>query len=485
LHTDFVYSRTSDCYPRRVYLAGSCYARLDAVIGKNNPIYILQQFHPESMSETNGIQTFISRFYRNVLFSCRGLVRIISDQSSEEQKITRSGGGVNMNYGIPLKERLLILRPYLILLFIPMLFTVLFGAVMSPVFVQNIPIAVFDMDRSASSRTIVDSFYSCPVFTVTEDFDSYQEIEDHILHGDICGAVILPDGFGKDLSAKKGTDAEVMIDGSNFLVGNNVQLYTSTILATMNAGIQVRLLEAGGAVPYSANQDVYTMNLADRALFNPQFGYYYYLFAGLLGIFVQQTILAVTPTVLIKEKERIRERLDAGEQGESHISIGTVAYKLGIYALLNTISMLCCLILAHELFAYPLGGKLQSVLWLHIVFLLCLFGISLVLATFFEDATHCIQFVMFLAVPSFLSCGYGWPEYMMASGFADVMKAVWPLYYYVNPLKDLMLKGAGWDVIGASVTGGLIFASFWIMIGMMLFHYKIKSMERIYHLYLR
>ena len=390
-----------------------------------------------------------------------------------------------MNNGLSVKERLLVLRPYLILLFIPMLFTILFGEVMSPVFVQNIPVAVFDMDQSSNSRTIVDSFYACPVFDVTENYDSYQEIEDHILKGDICGAVIIPEDFGKNLSAKKGTSAEVLIDGSNFLIGNNIQLYTSTILATMNAGIQIRLLETGGAVPYSANQDVYTLNLADRALFNPQFVYYYYLFSGLLGIFVQQTVLAVTPSILIKEKERIREQLDAGITEGLHIGIGNVAYKIGIYALLNTISMLCCLILANKLYAYPLGGRFGSVVMLHVVFLLCLFGISLVLATFFDDATHCIQFVMFLAVPSFLSCGYGWPEYMMAPGFADVMKAVWPLYYYVNPMKDLMLKGAGWDVIGQSVIGGLIFAAVWIPIGLVLFRHKIKSMSRIHAMYLK
>ena len=173
-----------------------------------------------------------------------------------------------------MKEKFLILRPYLILLFIPMLFTVMFGEVMSPVFVQNIPIAIYDMDGSTNSRIVVDSFYDCPVFRVTENYDSYSEIEDRILSGDICGAVILPEGFGKALKAKTGTGAEILVDGSNFLISNNLQLYASTILVTMNAGIQINLLEAGGMVPYSAEQSVYTLNLADRAVFNPLLGYF-------------------------------------------------------------------------------------------------------------------------------------------------------------------------------------------------------------------
>ena len=372
-----------------------------------------------------------------------------------------------------MKEKFLILRPYLILLFIPMLFTVMFGEVMSPVFVQNIPIAIYDMDGSTNSRIIVDSFYDCPVFRITENYDSYSDIEDHILSGDICGAVILPEGFGKALKAKTGTGAEILVDGSNFLISNNLQLYASTILVTMNAGIQIKLLEAGGMVPYSAEQSVYTLNLADRAVFNPQFGYFYYLFAGLLSIFVQQTVLSVTPAVLINEKERLRQ-LPGGPQ---HIDIKTIAYRLGIYVMLNTISMLSCLVLANKLFAYPINGSLWYVLIIHAVFLLCLIGISLVLSAFFNDSVRCMQFVMFLAVPSFLSCGFGWPEYMMAPGFAPAIKAIWPMYYYANPLKDLMLKGAGWDVIGHYVIGGLIFAAVWIPIGLLLYRAKIRTWE--------
>lgn len=381
---------------------------------------------------------------------------------------------------LPLKGKFLKLRPYLILLFVPMLFTGLFGLVMKPVYVEHIPIAIFDMDHSVNSRIIADSFYDCSVFCITENYASFDDIKDHIITGDICGAVILPEGFGKALNAKTGTHAEVLIDGSNFLISNNISLYANTILATMNAGIQIQLLEAGGMIPYEAEQNVYTLNLVDRALFNPQFGYFYYLFAGLLSIFVQQTFLAVTPTVLINEKLRIREKKASGlpvmgnwRPNELGFDLPAIVYKLAVYLLLNVISMIGCLVIANRLFAYPIRGSFWYLMLIHLVFLMCLFGIALVLATCFSDTTHCLQFVMFMAVPSFLSCGFGWPEYMMAPGFGPGIKAVWPLYYYSNPLKDLMLKGAGWDVIGHYIIGGLIFSAIWIPAGLLLYRRKI------------
>ena len=379
-----------------------------------------------------------------------------------------------VNTEMNIKQRLLRIRPHLILLLIPMLFTVLFGTVMSPVFVENIPLAVYDLDNSTTSRRIADSFYDCPTFHVVEGFESYQELEEALLKGEIHGAVILPDGFEKAIGTKSGTEAAVLVDGSNFLIGNNIQLYTMTILTMANANIQMKYLEAGGMNPTAAEQHVYTLNLAERALFNPQFGYFYYLFPGLLAIFVQQTILAVMPAVLIHEKKsRLANRLK-GLKTES-LEPGQAVFKIGVFILLNTISLVGCLILAKIFFAVPMNGKIRYILLIHGVFLLCLFGVSLVIASIFDDVTHSIQFVMFLAVPSFLSSGFGWPEYMMAKGFAPIMKAVWPLYYYANPMKDLMLKGVGWDVLGGYVLGGLRFALIWIVLGSWLYMRRSKS----------
>ena len=318
-----------------------------------------------------------------------------------------------MNTERNIKKQLLQIRPHLILLFIPMLFTVLFGVVMSPVFVENIPLALYDMDQSTTSRLIADSFNDCPTFHVREGFESYEELEDGLLKGTIHGAVILPEGFGESISDKSGTEVEILVDGSNFLIGNNIQLSAMTILTMANANVQMKYLEAGGMGPTAAEQHVYTLNVAERALFNPQFGYFYYLFPGLLAIFVQQTILAVVPVVLIhKKKFHSSNRLE-GSKDES-VEPGHAAFRIGVFILLNTISLICCLIIAKVFFAIPMKGKIGYVLLIHGVFLLCLFGVSLVIASIFDDATHNIQFVMFLAVPSFLSSGFGWPEYMMA-----------------------------------------------------------------------
>ena len=68
-----------------------------------------------------------------------------------------------------MSERFMRIKPVIVLIFVPILFTLAFGYVMSPIFVEHVPFAVYDMDKSENSRQIVDSFYDCPGFEITED----------------------------------------------------------------------------------------------------------------------------------------------------------------------------------------------------------------------------------------------------------------------------------------------------------------------------
>jgi ABC-2 type transport system permease protein len=368
-------------------------------------------------------------------------------------------------------------KPLIILVLVPIGFTILFGASMKPVFVEKIPIAVLDMDESFSSREIIDDFKVCPVFQIVEMADSSEQIKEDILMGTIKGGLILPEDFGKDITEYKGTQALMLMDGSNFMIGNNLMTYADKIFANKSYELQVSYMESKGISASSSDQNIITLSLADRTLYNPELGYFYYLYPGLLGIFIQQTYLSVLSSVLLKEKDRLK--LMPMDRMSRKIRARAMIPQILQYAGLSFICALSCLLVAHWLFEYPMEGSLLLVLAIEVIFLVCLTGMAFVLAAIFDDETHCAQFVMFLAIPTMLSSGYGWPVFMMAPGFAAVMKMVWPLYYYNNPLKELLLKGSGFYAIDNFIIGGLIFAAFWMPVGMWIYRQKIRTMRQI------
>lgn len=368
-------------------------------------------------------------------------------------------------------------KPTIILILVPIGFTLIFGAAMSPIFVDEIPIAVLDMDESAASREIIGEFRECSVYKIVDMAESAEEIKEGILMGDFKGGLILPEGFGRDIAGRKGTKALLLMDGSNFLIGNNLMLYASKIFNEKSCELQISYMESGGIVEYSSEQNINTLSLADRTLYNPQLGYFYYLYSGLLGVFIQQTYLNVLSPMLLKEKDRLKHL--PMDRVSRRIRAREMIPQILQYAGMTIIGALSCLLIAHGLFAYPLGGSLLLALVIQVIFLACLTGMAFVLAAIFDDVTHCTQFVMFLAIPTMLSCGYAWPVFMMAPGFANIMKLVWPLYYYALPLKELMLKGAEFYEVRNFFLGGLFFAAFWLPAGMWVYRQKIRTIKQI------
>lgn len=378
------------------------------------------------------------------------------------------------------KQKFMEIKPYLIILFVPLVFTILFGGLFEPVFVENVPVAIYDMDQSSTSREIVNYFYDSPTLSITEDIDSVEEIKEKLLLSEIHGAIIIPKDFGKDLSGKKGANAVVFIDNTNFMYGNNLMSTINTIFETVNAGVQMKLLEAGSLVPYQAEQSVYTLNLVDRILYNPQLGYFYYLFAGLLAVFVQQAFLAAGVPTLVEEKKRLKDLPMHLSKDLIQVKMSLMVRRLMLMGGCSIISMMACLRVAMDMTGFPMKGNIFVLILFEIVFLAAMFGMTLVIASVFDQVEHAVQFSMFLTVPTFLSCGFAWPEYMMAPGFANVIKAIWPLYYYITPMKDVMLKGATLEMLKPYLFGCMIFAAVWIPIGLILFRRKIKLIRELH-----
>lgn len=364
----------------------------------------------------------------------------------------------------------------LVVLLLPVLFTLLFGYVYSNIYVEEIPIAVLDMDHSTNSDLVTDSFDDSSGMRVAARADSEAQLQDLILSGTVKGGIVIPPNFGKDVLAKQAPGLLVLIDGSNIVIGNNLYAYASTVVTTLNIGIQVSILEGGDVVPYTTTQYLSTLSFTDRMLYDPQLGYFRYVFAGVLGILIQQTYLSVLLPALMDQKRRLAAIPPDSPLGKG--SLTALGGQILRTAMLSLASCVTCLAVANKLFAYPLRGGVPETLVLTVCFLLCMTAVAFLITSFFDDTAHCVQFSMFLSIPTFLTSGYVWPEFMMAPGFAPVIKAIWPLYYFCNPLRDVCMKSAGFPEIKHYIFGALLFAAVWLPVSTILYSRKVSTLRR-------
>ena len=79
---------------------------------------------------------------------------------------------------------------------------------------QHVPIAVLDYDRSQTSRAFVQQITAGDDLELYAQVNSMQEIEDMLVRGEIKAALIIDPGFSSDLSALKGLNLQIIIDGT-------------------------------------------------------------------------------------------------------------------------------------------------------------------------------------------------------------------------------------------------------------------------------
>jgi len=359
-----------------------------------------------------------------------------------------------------------------VLVLVPILFTLIFASVYSVNYVEDIPLAVLDLDQTSASRSIIESFEDGGGFLITMRAETQDEISEALLSGKVSAGIIIPPNLEKDIMGKKSPGLLVLIDGTNIVIGNNAYSYAANVINTINIGIQADILEAGDMVPYEAEQNLSTLALADRMLYAPYSSYFMYTFAGFLGIFVQQTFMGVSAPVFVEEKQRLRGL--GAYRDKSGLTVSKIVTEVLAYGLLTLVASLACLLVAHTVTGYPLRGSLLLVLAVQIVFILDMAAVTILISAFFNEVSHCVQFVMLLSIPTFLTSGYVWPEFMMPPHFMQIVKMIWPLHYYVNPMKDLMLKGAGFAEVAPYLSDGLLYAAVWLPVAIIVFCLKIK-----------
>jgi oligopeptide/dipeptide ABC transporter ATP-binding protein len=81
--------------------------------------------------------------------------------------------------------------------------------------VRNMPTAVYDGDRSAESRALINAFARLDSFALVERVDSPATIDRLMDEGRVQFALVIPASFSRNLNAGTPTEVQLLLDGSN------------------------------------------------------------------------------------------------------------------------------------------------------------------------------------------------------------------------------------------------------------------------------
>lgn len=347
----------------------------------------------------------------------------------------------------------------------PILLTVLFGGVYFNSYVEDIPIAVLDEDHSSLSRMIVQQFDENDRFDVRYFASSKEELDELIKDREIHMAVYIPNDFAKDVNELKSSEVLVIVDGTNIIIGNNAYATAASIIQTIAAGTQIKILQAKGMMPQIAENMALAFQFRERVLYDSRMTYMNYLILGFVAVFLQQVMVSGVGIAVIKDLEKI-----AQEKTWQQILLKVLA--AGFFGLIST----CIAVgITAIFFKVPIRGSLLGALLMCVIFIFAISCPAIILAAITKDSLKFVQISFMLSLPTFVSCGYVWPTEQMPSFLPTLIKMFWPLIYFARPFDEVLMKGVSLEAVSTNITQMILYTIIWMPIAMLILQKSIKK----------
>jgi len=327
---------------------------------------------------------------------------------------------------------------------IPLIELLLFGYAIDTD-VKNVPTVVFDLNRDAESRRLIQEFVNTRYFKLLGEVHSDQELQSAIISGRAKVGIKIPPDYTANLVNGRRAQVQVIIDGSE----------STTALQVLNSSQQLGFLKSlaiQGIAPEQLSIDV-----RPRLLFNPNLQSANFFVPGLIGIILQLVTVFLTAFAIVRERERgTLEQLLVTPVSKGGLILG----KLLPYTVIGFGQTVLVLLLMVFLFGVPIQGSVTLLLVLSLLFLIPALGIGIVISTFAQNQGQAMQMSLMSMLPSFLLSGFVFPRESMPL-LIYLISFLIPATYYLEILRGIILRGAGiaalWDEAVVLAAFGLFF----------------------------
>jgi len=328
-------------------------------------------------------------------------------------------------------------------LIISIIFALLFIALVMPYvwkspYIEHVSFAVLDEDNSALNY-----------YPSSED-----ELEKAIKKGKVYGGLIIPKDFSKDVALKKTPDCLVVVDGSNVMVGGNALNGCATVLSTLSAGTELKILEGSGMNPTSAQTSLGSFTAVDRAVYEPTGGYTPRMMYALMIMLVQQIMLINFVMPLFTERKKYFIR---GSKKENIENIKDILVRIAVVFVSCIIISFGALLIVGKMRGLPLRGNIFVYIVLMILFMLDCLGISIAISAFAKSGTIIRWIYYMLSTTITFFSGAAYPH------------AIIPMANLSMAFKALNLKGVGFSILMPDIMNGIKYMVFWLPVGIALY----------------
>jgi ABC-2 type transport system permease protein len=344
-------------------------------------------------------------------------------------------------------------RMLALVLVMPVMQLLLFGYAITTT-VDDIPLVVADMARTADSRALAPALVNSTYFTLVGAVEGPTQAREAIDLGRAKVALVIPPEFGRDLLGRSEATVQLLVDGSDPNTASTALFAGGQVIRAKGAQVTAERLQRLGQVAAPPGG----IDVRQLVLYNPSMESVNYMIPGLIGLILQTQAVILTSFAVVRERERgTLEQLIVTPIRSGELMLG----KTLPFVVITFMQIGLALIVGTLWFRVPINGSLTLLLALSLVFLMSALGIGLFISSVSSTQAQAMQASLFVMLPSILLSGFMFPIESMPP-VIQVVTRLLPLTYYLQILRGIFLKGndlsALWtQVVALAILGTVIF----------------------------
>lgn len=334
----------------------------------------------------------------------------------------------------------------LVLLFAIFIYSTIYGLAYGNQVLRDVPIAVIDESKTASSRSLTQLFNAGPNTFVACEATDMEAAKKLFFDREVYGIVYIPEDFERLLLSGGQATVSVYCDASYFLMYRQVFQEIVSTLGYTGAAVEMQRLVAQGVNLPQAEAVVQPVIYQSHNLFNPYLGYGTFIMPAIIILIIQQTLLLGIGMIggTWHEFNLYSRLVPAGEERLSTWAV--LAGKAFTYILISAVVASYILAIHYHLYGYPMNGRPLTVIALMLPYILACILLGIALSTLFTRRENSLLLMLWTSLPILLLSGisYPWeamPDWMVALG------KIFPSSHAVRAFVRVQDMGASFEEI--------------------------------------
>ncbi len=291
--------------------------------------------------------------------------------------------------------------------------------------VTHVPLAVLDRDRTGLSRAFIARLEGAPDFRLVRA-SAEAELRRLIDLQRVVGAVVIREGFARELLAGRPAPVQLLLDGRRSNTAQAVATYLRRIAADF------RPVQPEAELPRAPP-------LAVRAWFNPNLESLAFVVPALVAMITMVTVMGVTGLAIARERELgTMDQLMVTPLRPLELALG----KLLPGVLLGLVEGVLVVGLAILWFELPLRGPLLTLALALLVFAVAVAGVGLMISALARTQQQAMVALFFFIAPASILSGFATPIDNMPDWLQQVT-LINPLRYMIAVVRGVFLRGLG------------------------------------------